>query len=501
MNKPYHTLIFLVLVAMLYMLLSTIVPSGSFRVGDILFRIPKPLELLAISKTRQVFNSADSLQSTVQSTAHKQTRIFSNALPVNAVSISTEVEPLPNERIELPKTTPKSTVEINTLPIEMPTGRNPLGSFVSALSNLDDQHAIVRILHYGDSQIEGDRITSQLRTALQEKFGGKGLGLIPIWNTEYLPNGLKVGFSEDIKVNSTVNAKPTQRADCILGSVAEVAPSDSYREIISIRVNSKQLFNNLSIISGNSDSTYAFKIVVDGTDTLERQVMPYSKVNILAVKLPSRFERISIFARNPVTVKLYGLLAESGRGVSVSNIALRGTSGNFFTRFDSHVASDIYRMLNVRLVIMQFGTNVVSSNISSYAYYQKLMEQQIKAVKRFAPQADILVVGVTDMANRFDGELKSNPSVEKVLQAQRYAALSNGALFWDGYSAMGGEGSIIEWVKSKPPLATKDYTHFTNFGAKHFGQKLANGLLMAISNINLSNNGQAPVFSDSASYE
>jgi lysophospholipase L1-like esterase len=150
---------------------------------------------------------------------------------------------------------------------------------------------------------------------------------------------------------------------------------------------------------------------------------------------------------------------------------------------------------------MQFGINVVPSNLSSYAYYQKLMEQQIKAVKRFAPQADILVVGVSDMANRFDGELKSNPSVEKVLQAQRKAALGNGALFWDGYSAMGGEGSIIEWVNSKPPLATKDYTHFTNYGAKRFGQKMANALLMALGNNNLSNNNQTTAFPDSVSYE
>jgi len=464
------------------------VPSGNLKIGGILFRIPKPLELLAISKTRQVFNSTDSLQSTT----HKQTKIFSNALPINADSIPMEVEPLQSERVELSKTTPKRNFEINTLPIEMPTGRNPLGSFASALRNLDDQNVIVRVLHYGDSQIEGDRITSQLRAALQEKFGGTGLGLIPIWNTEYLPGGLKVGFSDHIKVNSTVNGKPAQKANCILGAVAEVAPLDSYGEIISIRVNSKQLFNSLSIISGNSDSTYAIMIVVDGTDTLERQVMPYGKVNVLSVKLPSRFERISIFAKNPATVKLYGLLAESGRGVSVSNIGLRGTSGNFFTRFDSHIASDIYRMLNVRLVIMQFGINVVPSNLSSYAYYQKLMEQQIKAVRRFAPQADILVVGVTDMANRFDGELKSNPSVEKVLQAQRYAALSNGVLFWDGYSAMGGEGSIIEWVNASPPLATKDYTHFTSYGAKRFGQKLATALLIAVDNFGMANIDQQP---------
>lgn len=88
-----------------------------------------------------------------------------------------------------------------------------------------------------------------------------------------------------------------------------------------------------------------------------------------------------------------------------------------------------------------------------------------------------------------------------MLQAQRKAALSNGAMFWDGYAAMGGKGSIIKWVNSNPPLATKDYTHFTYYGAKHFGQKLANGLLMGIDDISLSNDSQPYVFQDSLNYE
>ncbi len=37
---------------------------------------------------------------------------------------------------------------------------------------------VVRVLHYGDSQIEGDRISSFLRNRLQKQFGGYGVGLI-----------------------------------------------------------------------------------------------------------------------------------------------------------------------------------------------------------------------------------------------------------------------------------------------------------------------------------
>ena len=38
----------------------------------------------------------------------------------------------------------------------------------------------VRIMHYGDSQLEMDRISSVLRQKLQERFGGCGPGMVPL---------------------------------------------------------------------------------------------------------------------------------------------------------------------------------------------------------------------------------------------------------------------------------------------------------------------------------
>ena len=38
----------------------------------------------------------------------------------------------------------------------------------------------VRIMHYGDSQIEADRITSRLRERLQKEFGGYGAGALSV---------------------------------------------------------------------------------------------------------------------------------------------------------------------------------------------------------------------------------------------------------------------------------------------------------------------------------
>ena len=48
--------------------------------------------------------------------------------------------------------------------------------------------------------------------------------------------------------------------------------------------------------------------------------------------------------------------------------------------------------------------------------------------------------------------------------------------FWNSYSAMGGESSIIKWAEKKPPLAQKDYVHFTYQGADTLSRILADAL-------------------------
>ena len=53
-------------------------------------------------------------------------------------------------------------------------------TFFARAEQAQEQQRIVRILHYGDSQIEQDRISCRLRERMQERFGGGGPGLLPL---------------------------------------------------------------------------------------------------------------------------------------------------------------------------------------------------------------------------------------------------------------------------------------------------------------------------------
>jgi hypothetical protein len=123
-------------------------------------------------------------------------------------------------------------------------------------------------------------------------------------------------------------------------------------------------------------------------------------------------------------------------------------------------------MLNTKLIILQFGVNVVPHVVSDYTYYEEQLYNQIAALKRIAPSASVVVIGVSDMARKEGGEFVSYPNIEHIRNAQRNAAFRAGAAFWDCYAAMGGKNAMVAWAFANPALANKDFVHFTYRGSR-----------------------------------
>ena len=59
-----------------------------------------------------------------------------------------------------------------------------LRNFFESLQTIQTNSTPIRVLHYGDSQIEMDRISSRLRKRLQEQFSGGGCGFITLESVE-----------------------------------------------------------------------------------------------------------------------------------------------------------------------------------------------------------------------------------------------------------------------------------------------------------------------------
>jgi hypothetical protein len=66
-------------------------------------------------------------------------------------------------------------------PLEFPDNNDTvMYPFFRHLDKTGERGKLLRILHYGDSQIENNRISSTLRNRFQARFGGSGIGMFPV---------------------------------------------------------------------------------------------------------------------------------------------------------------------------------------------------------------------------------------------------------------------------------------------------------------------------------
>ena len=179
------------------------------------------------------------------------------------------------------------------------------------------------------------------------------------------------------------------------------------------------------------------------------------------------------------SAEIYGISADGEGGVAVDNVPLRGCSGNIFTRISKPLMTESLEMTDTRLIILQFGGNYmpVSRNSKIIGQYMEQITAQLQYFHEVAPQAKILFIGPSDMGKSVNGRVVTWPRLPELVDSLKATALRNDAAYWDLYRMMGGENSMVQWVKHNPPLAGPDYIHFTPAGAQKVGETFTQSLL------------------------
>lgn len=410
--------------------------------------------------------------------------------------------------------------------------------FFKALMECERSGKHLRILHYGDSQLEGDRISDYLRNRFQLRFGGFGPGLLlPLeptasmrstamvkqsgdWkkmaiygNLEkssggiYGPGGTAYSYSgtynrkigEDTIIQRVypsrdtvwMVSKDTTFAGEKEGKLYEVFVDSNtfyydtlYKGIfepvsvsnswISIRLPEKgayprvRKYENLSLLY-HSENPFAFRL--KSGDFSEEIGVKGARANKVTVPINGHSGELllSFYDQNPL---ILGVLLDGDSGIAVDNVPMRGSSGLGFESINPEVLGAFYEWMNVKLIVFQYGINVVPNPRKSYDYYEELLSRQLQAVRKAAPEASILVIGPSDMSRRGIDGYESYPNIPLIRDAMRNAAFRNQCAFWDLYEAMGGENAMLSWVNAKPPLGNKDFTHFSAAGARYVGEML-----------------------------
>ncbi len=344
-----------------------------------------------------------------------------------------------------------------------------------ALEEQTKKKGALHILHYGDSQIELDRISGYIRQALQEKFGGNGVGMLPIvplFQTTAVGQTVSDSIPRYVASGTLRQRLPHNRYGVLAqmadlnGSVILTYTTRDWKQVFE----GTKKFNRVRLLLGNNKADFKATLSANGIDsTLVVEEEKFGMTE-LSWSLGSFVSTCSLSLKG--CAELYAVSLESNTGVTVDNIPLRGSAGTFFTGISSSLLRETMRLFKVPMVIMEFGGNAVPAITSETAVenYKKDFARQIKYMQRLCPDAAILVIGPADMSTKVNGELQTWPFVEEVVQAMKDVALENGAAFWNMFEVMGGRNSMIQWVSHSPAWAAPDYIHFSPQGAKRIAE-------------------------------
>ena len=346
----------------------------------------------------------------------------------------------------------------------------------------------VRILYYGDSQIEGDRITAYLRKKFQSRFGGSGPGLIS-------PR-MVVSYTQSVIISGSANWRRytlrdlrdsiiiSNKLGVLLNYCSFTAPyetsSDEELHAATVKIaasrmgyDNSEVYRVCRILADHILAPLYVQVRTAGR-VIQDTIPVQESLAIIQYPLHSQEDQLELQFRSQTSPRIFAISLDDTMGLAIDNIPLRGSQGTDFSRTDTALLGNMVRSLNVGMIILHFGVNVAMNEVDNYNYYERALARELTLLKELC-EVPIMVIGISDMY--VDGGQRELPNLEKIRTAQINAARKANAIYFDLYKAMGGQGSMKAWVNSDPPLARSDHIHFSREGADSVAQQIYDAIM------------------------
>lgn len=349
--------------------------------------------------------------------------------------------------------------------------------FYQALDKMGTLGRPVRIAVFGDSFIEADILTADLREMLQKKFGGCGVGYVDITSQTYgFRPTVKHSFGkwESHAVNDTVYFDRSKQG---ISNRYFIPAPNAYVELRG----QKKYATLLDSCEQTSIYFYAkgdldLMASINNSRQEQRQFAPSDDLQTMVVK--GKIGTVRWTVKQPGESLFYGIALEGAGGISVDNFAMRASSGLSLRYIPEKTLRDFNKQRPYDLIILQYGLNVATQKGVNYDNYQKGILNAIAHLKKCFPESGFLLLSVGDRDYKTEtGELKTMPGIKNLIRYQQHIAAESAVAFWNMYEAMGGEGSMAKLVHAKPAMANYDYTHINFRGGKHLAEILYQTLL------------------------
>lgn len=349
--------------------------------------------------------------------------------------------------------------------------------FYRALDDLKKQPRLVRIAVFGDSFIEADILTADLREMLQKRYGGCGVGFVTITS---MTNGFRPtvrhsfsGWQSHSVMDSVFFDRSKQGISGHYfiprpGAQVELRGQKTYASRLDTCKQASIFFYNKGEVTLSAS--------VNRGEAQTETFLPTG--DLQEMKVEGNIGSVRWTVESADSTLFYGLAMDDTQGIIVDNFSLRGSSGLSLRSVPIWMMQEFNEQRPYDLIILQYGLNVATPRGWNYDGYRDGMTATIAHLKEAFPRAGILIVGVGDRDYKTeDGNLRTMPGIKNLVRYQQNLAADNGIAFWNLFEAMGGEGSMVKLVHAKPSMANYDYTHINFRGGKHLAELLYEALV------------------------
>jgi len=342
-----------------------------------------------------------------------------------------------------------------------------LAPFFNKLLKLENgDTSQVSIVHIGDSHIQADFLTREVRKNLQLRFGNAGRGLVfplRVAGTNE-PNDYRSSTNTNWSTSKVISQLKIPDPG-ISGISMQTQQGGGYFDITTYNHDDLDYsFNQVTLIHTKDSLQYDCRITSSpekfgylmSAEPLEpgdcKTWVPFSQpTNYVRIQAePTEVEQQSITVNGVI-------LGNSKPGVFYHSIGINGA------HFSDYNGSPLFfrqlKLLNPDLVIISLGTNEGANIKVTDEETISAVVTMIQNIKRGNPGSCILLATPTD--DYFRKKYK-NAYLETVHRSLVKSAEMAGVACWDMYEITGGFGSSASWRKEA--LMQRDGVHFNKQG-------------------------------------
>jgi lysophospholipase L1-like esterase len=354
---------------------------------------------------------------------------------------------------------------------------NQLDSLFAKLLRIENgSNEVVNIFHIGDSHIQADYITGELRRLFQCRFGNAGRGtMFPYKSAKtngpqdyknsfggiWLANKAILPIKNNTNGLAAYSVSSTNVEDYILFEMKNCALPDSNATHKILVFHNKQ---NMGFQLKIQDWTNGIEYILNQTNHEK-----YSVVNFENPTCKWGIGNDSLLFAGGETI-LHGIVAYNNKpGVAVHNIGVNGIQAFHYLN-NTQVFEDIYT-LKPDLIIVSLGTNEGQDYKKTNDEFATQIDSFIRMVQTYTYNTPLVI---TTPLESFKWN-RPNPHIGRVAQAWNQVASNKNIMLWDLYEIAGGKKSSYHWIRNG--LFSKDKVHQSIKGYKLQGDLLYDALM------------------------